>query len=155
MRYIVKSVALAIAVSLQALPAAPAFAAGPYTDELSKCLVRSTTTTDKTLLAQWLFAAAALNPAIKSLATVSDGQRTELSKKTARLFEGLLMHACLAEAQQTLKFEGLSAVGASFSALGEVASRELLGHQSAVGGMTEWEKYFDEERVQKALEPSK
>jgi len=49
---------LAWAVSLFLL-ASPAVA-GPYSDDLAKCLVRSTTPEDKTLLVQWMFATMAL-----------------------------------------------------------------------------------------------
>ena len=68
--------------------------AGPYGDELAKCLVKSTTDADKTYLVKWLFAAAALHPDVKSIASVSDAQRDELNKNAAKLFERLLTESC-------------------------------------------------------------
>src|SRR5258706_11445451 len=64
--------------------------AGPYSDEMAKCLVKSTSDADKNMLEKWMFAAAALHPAVQSIASVSDAERNELNKSTARLVERLL-----------------------------------------------------------------
>lgn len=45
--------------------------AGPYSDDLGKCLVASTTAADKGALVKWMFATAALHPAVKSVASVT------------------------------------------------------------------------------------
>jgi|SRR5947208_8105407 len=155
MRYLARSSALVAVVSLHALLAAPAVVAGPYTDDLSKCLVRSTTNTDKTLLVQWIFATIALHPDVKRLATVPDSDRQELNKKTGKLFEALLTHSCVGETRQALKYEGNSAIEASFNVLGQVASRELFANPSVAKGLAELGKFFDAKRVQKQLESSK
>lgn len=151
MTSLARSAAVAIAVVLGALPAAPASAAGPYTDELSKCLVRSTTPADKTLLVKWIFATMALHPDVKGLASVSDDQRAELTKATARLFEGLLTNACNSQTREALRYEGQSAVEASFSILGQVAARELFANPNVASGLAEFEKYFDTAKLQKTL----
>jgi len=148
---LVRSIALTIAVGLRVLSAAPALASGLYTDELSKCLVRSTTTADKTLLVKWIFSTMALHPDVKGLAKVSDDQRTELSKETARLFEGLLTHACLSQSREAMKYEGQSALEASFSVLGQVAAREIFADPRVTSGMAEFAKFFDGERLKKDL----
>lgn len=155
MKYLVRSSALTISLGLQALAAASAFAAGPYADELSKCLVRSTTSPDKALLVQWMFATAALHPDVKWMAAVSDSQRTELNKKTAGLIEGLLSHSCLSESRQALKYEGQSTIETSFNVLGQVAARELFANPSVASGLAELAKYVDAEGSRKALESSK
>ncbi len=151
MRSLAGSVALPIVVGLLALRAAPAAAAGPYTDELSKCLVRTTTSTEKTLLVKWMFATMALHPDVKGLASVSDERRAELNKSTARLFEDLLTKGCVSQTREALKYEGQSAIEASFSVLGQVASRELFANPKVAGGLAEFGKYFDSERLQKEL----
>lgn len=151
MRHLVMAGALSIAVGLEALSAGPALAAGPYTDELSKCLVRSTTTADKTLLVKWIFSTMALHPDVKGLANVSDDQRASLDKETARLFEALLTHACLSQAREAMKYEGQSALEASFSVLGQVAAREIFANPKVASGMADFAKFFDEERLKKDL----
>src|SRR5262245_60520797 len=88
-----------------ALLASPAFA-GPYTDDLSKCLVRSTTPEEKSLLVQWMFATMALHPDVKYLAKVTPAERAKLNQRVAALFESLLTRSCLSEARNALKNEG-------------------------------------------------
>ena len=149
MSYLARSLALTIAVGL--LPAASGFGAGLYADELSKCLVRSTTTADKTLLIKWVFSTMSLHPDVKGLSNVSDDQRTELNKGTALLFESVLTGPCLSETRAAMKYEGESAVSASFSVLGQVAMRELFANPKVASGMADFAKFFDEERLQKAL----
>lgn len=129
----------------------PLFAAGPYTDELSKCLVRSTTEADKTLLVRWMFATAALHPEVKSLATVTANQRTELNKKMAGLLEKLLTQTCLSEAQQAVRYEGQSTIEAGFTVLGQVAGRELFANSAVAAGLADLDKYVDKEKLQKAV----
>ena len=59
------AVAMSLAISAQA---------GPYTDDLSKCLVNSTTESDRMALVQWIFSAAASHPAVKSIVSISEEQ---------------------------------------------------------------------------------
>ena len=60
--------------------------AGPYADSLTKCLVQSTTTNDKTTLVQWIFAMMALHPQVSSMSALTKEKRTTASKETANLF---------------------------------------------------------------------
>ena len=130
-------------------------AGGPYTDDLSRCLVKSTTDTDRTLLVRWIFAMATLHPAVKSMATIPENQRTELNRKTAELMERLLTVSCQSDAQQALKFEGNSAIEASFNVLGQVAGRELFSDPQVATGMAGLNEYLDGEKLKKALLPGK
>jgi hypothetical protein len=45
--------------------------AGPYGDDMARCLVDSTTKDDRIALVRWMFAAAAANPAVAPIAKVS------------------------------------------------------------------------------------
>jgi hypothetical protein len=127
-------------------------AGGPYTDELSKCLVKSTTEADKTLLVQWIFAMASLHPAVKSMSALSEAQRTEISRQAAAMMEHLLTVSCQAEAQQALKYEGNGALEASFNVLGQVAARELFASPEVAAGLTELGKFVDETKLKAALQ---
>ena len=130
--------------------AAPA-AAGPYTDDLSKCLVRSTTAEEKSLLVQWMFANMALHPDVKYLAHVTPAERTKLNQKVALLFESLLTRSCLSEAKDAVKNEGPSTFEASFSSLGQVAGRDLSAHPQVAAGFTEFGKMVNGPKIEKAL----
>ena len=151
MRYLVASVTLMIAVAMQALLAAPALGAGPYSDDLSKCLVRSATASDRTLFAKWLFAMIALHPAVKGLEAVSKDQRAEINRATSRLFERLVTEDCLTEARDVVKYEGGNALGDSFKVFGAVAMRELLADPSVASGMSEFGNLADQKRLQEKL----
>jgi len=94
-----------ISLALAVLPSEPAVA-GIYSDELAKCLVRETTDGDRTFLVKWIFASASVHPAVRSIASVSDADRTELNKKVAKLVEKLLTESCKNETQEALKYEG-------------------------------------------------
>lgn len=140
---------LGIAI-VQATPAH----AGPYADELSKCLVRSTSSDDKALLVQWIFAIMVLHPQVSRLATVSDAQRAELSKGAAALFQNLLTRSCLSETREALKYEGNSTIEASFRVLGQVAARELFANPKVAAGMADFTKYIDQKSLENALRPT-
>ena len=139
----------------QALAQAAIEAGGPYTDALSRCLARSTTSADKTLLIQWMFATIALHPDVKRVATVSERDRQEINKKTAELVEALFTHACASEARQALTYEGDGAIGASFNALGQIAGRELFANPSVAKGLGDFGKVLDMEQLKKRLAQSK
>ena len=48
-------------------------------------------------------------------------------------------------------YEGEGTIEASFSVLGQVASRELFANPSVSPGLAELDKYIDAERMRKAL----
>jgi hypothetical protein len=129
-------------------------AAGPYSDELAKCLVRSTTISEKTTLMKWTFAAAAAHPEVKGISSVTDAQRDELSQATGKLVERLLTESCKAETQEAMKYEGAMVLQSAFSVLGQVAARGLFTDPSVSGYMSDFLKYVDKAKLQ-ALLPSK
>lgn len=57
--------------------------AGPTVDQLSDCLVKSTTATDKTAVLQWTLALS-VHPDLKAYSNVTDEQRAQLDKKLAQ-----------------------------------------------------------------------
>jgi hypothetical protein len=57
--------------------------AGLYSDEMAKCLIASTTQSDKTNLVRWLFATAALHPDVSSIAAATKEQRAEMNISAA------------------------------------------------------------------------
>ena len=117
--------------------------AGPYGDDLGKCLVNSTTSTDKRALVKWMFATAALHPEVKPIAAVSTQQRDAFNKTIGTLFDRLLTKTCRQQAQQAVKFEGESTIESSFRILGQVAARELFAYPSVAVGMADMTKHVD------------
>jgi len=141
-----KLAVVAIASALTCFNAPSAFA-GPYADDMSKCLVKSTTAADRASFVRWFFAAASSHPAVKTLAVVSPEQREEANKSTAALFQRLLTESCRNEVQQAIKYEGTQTIGAGFQVFGEVAGRELFTDAAVTQSMGEFEKYFDKQKL--------
>lgn len=146
-------VAAAIAVSVCTLSAGPAHA-GPYSDGLARCLVESTTTADKNALVKWMFAMAALHPAVKSIASITEAERIQSSRGTAQLFERLLTESCRTQTQQAVKYEGAAALQTGFQMLGQVAARELFADPSVARGLADLENHIDSQKMKRALDPA-
>ncbi|MDP3700876.1 MAG: hypothetical protein Q8R72_08215 [Hylemonella sp.] len=134
---------LAAASFLGAVPAI----AGPYSDDLAKCLVRSTGDAEKRTLVKWIFAAVALHPEVADIASVTPAQRTEMTRNTAKIFEKLLADSCRAEVQQAVQYEGPQTIGSSFQVLGQVAARELFSNPNVAANMADLGKYIDQKRI--------
>lgn len=100
--------------------------AGPTVDQLSDCLVKSTTATDKTAVLQWTFVALSVHPDLKAYSNVTDEQRTQLDKKLAQTLQRILVEQCSTQAKAVIQAEGLQAVGDSFQELGSITGEEIL-----------------------------
>ncbi len=138
---------LALVSLLGSVPAA----AGPYSDDLAKCLVRSTGDEEKRTLVKWIFAAVALHPEVADISSVTPAQRTEMTRNTAKIFEKLLADSCRTEVQQAVQYEGPQTIGSSFQVLGQVAARELFSNPSVAANMADLGKYIDQKRIAEAM----
>jgi hypothetical protein len=128
--------------------------AGPFSDDLAKCLVTSTTVDDRATLVRWFFVAASLHPAVAPVSAVSEDQLDANNRIVADLFMRLLTDACRNEAREALKFEGPSTFETSFQVLGEVAGQEMFSHPLVNAGIMGMASLLDEEKLQEALEIS-
>ena len=139
-------------VGLLSLGLAPTPAvAGPFTDDLSKCLVSKTTPDDKIVLVRWIFATMALNPSVGEMASVSEVKRVDVTKQAAALFETLLTDRCLPEAQKASKYEGSTAFEASFRVLGEIAAAGLFSDPKVREASSQIAKYLDGKKLESAF----
>jgi hypothetical protein len=125
--------------------------AGPYSDDLSRCLVRSTGDAEKRTLVKWIFAAVALHPEVADISSVTPAQRTEMTRNTAKIFEKLLTDSCRTEVQQAVQYEGPQTIGSSFQVLGQVAARELFSNPNVAANMADLGKYIDQKRIAEAM----
>ena len=146
-------IAIAAGFLLAAAMMSPA-RAGIYTDDLSKCLVNSTSDQQKSILVQWVFAIAALHPSVKPLSSVSDTKRDSLNKGVADLFTVLLTQTCRKETQDAVKYEGSGAIQSSFAVLGQVAMTNLFSDPNVSGGMEGFTKYLDKAKFEGVLTPA-
>lgn len=146
----IKFAAIGAAFSL-ALLASHSATAGPYSDEMAKCLVTSTSEADKNFLVKWMFAAASLHPAVKSISSMSEAQRNEMNVKTAKLFERLLTESCKSQVQTAIKYEGQSTIESAFQVLGQVAARGLFSDPSVNGFIAQLGNHIDPKKMESVL----
>lgn len=125
--------------------------AGPFTDEMSKCLVRSTSEADKTLLIKWIFAAMSAHPDVKALSSVTPQKGDQLNQQTAQVVMRLLTQSCKNEARQAVEFEGEDTFKASFEVLGRVAMQGLMSNPGVAEYFNGFEKQLDADALQQAL----
>ena len=140
-------VAMAFATGL-ALGAAGAAQASPATDEFGRCLVKATSPADKTDLMVWVFTALSAHPAVKAYANVTDAQRVETSKVTARLLERLITADCHTEALAAIKGDGPASLQQAFSVLGQVAVAGLVKDPAVSGAMSQVTAQLDMTKFQ-------
>ncbi|OAL81222.1 hypothetical protein AY606_00210 [Acinetobacter sp. SFB] len=100
--------------------------AGPTVDQLSNCLVKSTTATDKKTVLQWTFVALSTHPDLKAYSNVTDVQKEQLDKSLATVLQRILVEQCSSQTKAVIAAEGVQAVGDSFQELGKITGEEIL-----------------------------
>lgn len=144
--------ALLAATVATALLGSNAARAGVYGDDLTKCLVSSTTDADKALLMKWIFSAMSLNKEVASYVDIPKDVRDRINQDAGGLYMRLLTDSCKAQTSDAFKYEGQAAIGAAFTVLGQVASQGLFGDPAVVAGMTDMTRHIDEDKLKAVLE---
>jgi hypothetical protein len=139
---------LAAASVLAVLGAAQGAQAGVYSDDLSKCLVRSTSAADQATLVAWVFAALGQHPDIRKYSTVTPAQAETMTRGAATLFERLLTVDCRKETVAALKYEGASSMEQAFSLLGQVAFRGLTTDPTVAKGFASLSSYVNKAKIE-------
>ena len=130
------------------LACVPALFAGPYTDDLSRCLVESTTDEDRVNLVKWMFASASAHPAVQPLSTVSEEQLESANREMGELLMRLLTESCVDATKKAIKYEGEATIQTSFQVLGQVAGQELFASPEVTAALSGLDKYLDKEKLQ-------
>jgi hypothetical protein len=144
---------LKIALLSLALSSPLSAMAGPYSDDLSKCLVSSTTVEDKQALVRWIFSAVSLHPSLEGFSALTPQRREAIDTEAGALFERLLADDCAKETRDAVRYEGDAAIGGSFELLGKVASTGLFEDQAVNQGLQGMLGKIDMKRLQQALKP--
>ena len=100
--------------------------AGPTVDQLSDCLMKSTTATDKTTVLQWTFVALGNHPDLKAFSNVTATQKEALDKNLASVLQRILVEQCSAQTKAVIQADGIQAVGESFQQLGQITGEEIV-----------------------------
>jgi hypothetical protein len=118
-----------LCLAMGIVSAAGPAAAGPYGDDLAKCLVASSTSRDHTDFVRWMFSGLSVHPDVANMANITPSQRGANNKAAGALTERLLLKDCRSQTVNALKYEGEPAVMSSFKVFGEVAARGLMNHE--------------------------
>ena len=139
---------LSLACVLTAAMICNPVAAGPYADDLAKCLVSSTTKDDRESLVRWMFAAAAGNPAVATIASVSPEAMDQANKTTGTLFMKLVTETCKDQTKKALTFEGSSTIAFAFQVLGQAAAGEMFSSPEVKQRMAGLSQYTDSKKIE-------
>jgi len=138
---------VAIIMAVGAAGAVPA-TAGMYTDDLSRCLVESSTREDRTTLVQWVFAAISQNPALSAMSKTTDADIEKANAAVGALFMRLLTDVCADKAKKAIKYEGAVAIQGAFEILGKVATSDLFSDPKVQAVMAELNKHVDNKKLE-------
>lgn len=136
-------VAGSVVLALGMLGATQVATAGPTVDQLSDCLVKSTTATDKTAVLQWTFAALSTHPDLKAFSNITEAQKTQLDQKLATVLQRILVEQCAVQTKAVIQAEGLQAVGNSFQDLGRISGEEILKNPEVKAQLKGVVRYLD------------
>jgi hypothetical protein len=128
--------------------------AGPYTDDLAKCLVASTTQADRVALARWIFISFSAHPSVAPISSVKAADIESANAEVGDMFMKLLTASCREKAKIALRYEGSAAIQLSFQVLGQVAGMELASSPDVQARMSGFAKHVDEQKIKDmATEP--
>jgi hypothetical protein len=145
--FIMRRLAAVLTLFVAALGPASFAHAGVYSDDLAKCVVRSSSDSDQQAFVVWIFIAMSQHPAIKSYSNVTDAQRDAANRQTGKLMERLLTVDCRKETVAALKYEGASGLEAAFNVLGQVAARGLFSDPKVAEGMAGLASSVDDAKI--------
>ena len=132
----------------------PAFA-GPYADDLSRCLVEKTTQEDKIALVQWMFVAMAQHPSVSSLTKIVPADVEKHNKSVAELFVRLLSETCGDASRKAVQYEGANSIESAFEVLGGAAIENLMSDPEVTKMMEGLDKYLDGDKLAELARPVK
>jgi hypothetical protein len=142
MRNLIAAAAVALALS-PAVGHAQTFS--PATQAMTACIQRSTSEADNVVAIRWMFVAIAHHPSVSTMARVSDADRIDANRAMGALFNRLILQDCRAESRAAITADGERALEGAFSAFGERAMTQIMGHPDVTASIAEMATYFDRE----------
>tara|TARA_A100001035_G_scaffold242318_1_gene208743 strand:+ start:614 stop:1063 length:450 start_codon:yes stop_codon:yes gene_type:complete len=121
--------------------------AGPFLDDMSRCLVTASSSQDNILLGRWLVRVYGEHGGSNDLTNLSDYKKKQIDKDMALLFTRLLSEDCKEETKKALKFEGDAVMFNAFRVLGEAAGQELIDDKSVSKAINKFTEYIDYEKL--------
>jgi hypothetical protein len=125
--------------------------AGPFADEMSKCLVNNTNESDKVSFVQWMYAAMSAHPDVKSMSNIPVELKENINKNAAKMMINLVTVKCKNESKEAIKFEGESAFAQAFEILGKSAMNELMSDPNVEEFLSGMDKYIDSNKMKTTM----
>lgn len=139
---------LLMSLAAAAVVGAPGLAqAGVFTDDMSKCLVRSSNDNDQKDLMLWIFSAMSAHPEVAIYVSMTPAQRDVITHKGGKLMQRLLTVDCRKETVAALKYDGTGAIEQAFGVLGRVAVQGLMSHEAVSKNMDALAEAVDVEQL--------
>ncbi len=126
--------------------------AGPFTDDMARCLVRATSESERVDLVRWIIAAVTVHPGVRGMVGIQEDRRNAETKQAADLFEELIVVRCRSESRDAINFEGESAFEAAFNVLGQVAMQTLMSDPAVNRQMTRLGEVMNTTELEKLLQ---
>ncbi len=121
--------------------------AGPFEDEMAKCLVTSTNKRDKTKLIKWIFRVYGDHPEVTYLLDLSDREKMVIDKDIANIFTRLLSEDCIDETKKALDYEGENVMFNAFRILGNVAAQGIVDNPEVKKSINKFVELIDYEKL--------
>lgn len=117
--------------------------AGPYADELKKCLVESSSPKDLTLLVRWIAKAINAHPQLSDISALSERKKADIDQQLARYFERVLFEDCQAPVRDLIKYENADGMRVAFEFLGQVAMKQVMEDPRVTQSVSDFSKYIN------------
>ena len=124
----------------------PTFA-GPFADEMAKCLVTSTNKRDRTKLIKWIFRVYGDHPEVSYMIDLSDREKKVIDKDVANIFTRLLSEDCIDETKKALDYEGDNVMFNTFQILGQVAAQGFNNNPDVMKSINKFVEMIDYEKL--------
>ena len=122
--------------------------AGPFGDEMAKCLVESTNSKDNISLVRWIVRVYGEHPDSNDFINLSIKDKEKIDKEIAALFNRLLLEDCKKETKMALNYEGDQVLFTAFQIMGQVAGRELNKEKNVAEAINKFLNYIDTEKLE-------
>lgn len=117
--------------------------AGPYTEALTKCVVTSTTASDRTTMMRWMLAGLSAAPEVSTMTSLSEAQREQIARDTALLLQRVMTEDCREETLNALGYEGTTSLTTAFEAFGKSAAEQLFSNPAVEREADRMTKHID------------
>ena len=121
--------------------------AGPFGDEMARCLVTSTNKRDKAKLVKRVLKVYGEHPEVSNMVNLSEREKNVIDKDVAQIFTRLLSEDCADETKKALDYEGDKVMYTAFSVLGQVAAKGFNEHPNVANSMNKFIELIDTEKL--------